>query len=256
MDPYLEAPALWGGVHTRLITAIGDDLADRLAPRFIVDIETRVYIVTSDEPTRRPIVPDVYVVRGPRDGAGGGAAAVITPPRLVQPLFDLEVRERAVTIRDAANREVVAAIEVLSPFNKTAGSAGREAFLRKRQAVLASPAAWIEVDLLRAGERPAEVSGQSDYYALLHRGGVTDAFEVWPIDLRDRLPTIAVPLRPPEDDAPLDLQALLDGVYRRGHYADSLDYAAAPAPPRLRPADAAWAEGRVREWSARRAGAG
>jgi hypothetical protein len=253
MDPYLEAPALWGGVHTRLITAIGDDLADRLAPRFIVEIETRDSIVTSDEPTRRPIVPDVYVVRGPRDGAGGGAAAVITPPRLVQPLFDLEVRERAVTIRDAANREVVAAIELLSPFNKTAASAGREAFLRKWQAVMASAANWIEVDLLRAGERPTEVSGQSDYYALLHRGGVTDAFEVWPIDLRDRLPTIAVPLRPP-DDAPLDLQALLDGVYRRGHYADSLDYAA-PA-PRLRPADAAWAEARVRAWSARRGEAG
>jgi hypothetical protein len=100
------------------------------------------------------------------------------------------------------------------------------------------------------------VSGRSDYYALLHRGGVADAFEVWPVDLRDRLPTIAVPLRPPEDDAPLDLQTLLDGVYRRGHYADSLDYAATPPAPRLRPADAAWAEGRVRAWSARRAGAG
>ncbi|MEZ4709108.1 MAG: DUF4058 family protein [Caldilineaceae bacterium] len=48
--------------------------------------------------------------------------------------------------------------------------------------------------------------------------------KVWYIDLRDRLPTIAIPLREPYADAPLDLQAALDDAYRRAHYAQSLDY--------------------------------
>ena len=44
MDSYLEEPARWPGVHTRLITLIADTLAPQLAPVFTVAIEERVYI--------------------------------------------------------------------------------------------------------------------------------------------------------------------------------------------------------------------
>jgi hypothetical protein len=91
------------------------------------------------------------------------------------------------------------------------------------------------------------VAGRSDYYALLKRGDRAGPYEVWYVDLRDRLPTIAVPLRPPHPDAPLDLQAALDAVYARAFYAAQLDYAATPQPP-LPPADSAWATGRVHAW--------
>jgi hypothetical protein len=255
MDPYLEEPTRWGGFHSRLLNTIADDLADRLAPRFIVEIETHVSILTPAESTRRPIVPDGYPVRG-----GGGAATaeadLITAPTLVEPLYELEIRERIIEIRDAAQRQVVTTIEVLSPFNKAAGSPGRAAFLRKREAVMASPVHWLEIDLLRAGECPPEVAGRSDYYALLRRGGAPAPFAVWFVDLRDPLPRVAVPLGPAEADVPLDLQALVAHVYARGHYADSLDYAAEPPPPRLAPADAAWASARCRDWLAARAGNG
>jgi hypothetical protein len=252
MDPFLEEPAEWGGVHSRLINSISDHLADIVSPHFIVEIEERVYITTLDDPERRPIVPDVYLTTGQRAGQPMAAIGVITAPTLVEPLYDVEIRNRYIEIRDARNRQVVATIEVLSPFNKAPGTSGREAFLRKRKTVTASAAHWIEIDLLRAGERPPEVASRSDYYALLKRGGVLGPFEVWYFNLRDPLPTIAVPLRPPFEDVPLNLQAVFEHTYARGHYADSVDYSAAPPPPRLRPADAAWVEARVREWSAAR----
>ena len=218
MDPYLEEPSLWGGVQTRLMTAIADDLAERLAPHFFVGLEERVSVV------------------------GDGEA---------RPLQPVERRERYVEVRDPASRRVITTIEVLSPVNKTPGDESRERFLGKRATLMAADANWIEIDLLRAGQRPPEVAGQSDYYALLWRGRAAVAFEVWPVDLRDRLPTIIVPLRPPIDETTLDLQTLLAGVYRRGRYADSLDYDQSPPPPRLRPA-AAWAEERIRRWRAAR----
>jgi hypothetical protein len=112
---------------------------------------------------------------------------------------------------------------------------------------------WIEIDLLRAGERPPEVAGQSDYYALLRRGNGGGRLEVWYVDLRDPLPRITVPLRDPYPDAVLDLQAALATVYARARYADDVDYTRVPPPPPLRPADTAWVAQCVARWHAERA---
>jgi hypothetical protein len=252
MDPFLEEPAKWSGVHSRLINAISDYLADRVSPHFYVDIEERVYITTPDDAERRPIVPDVYVVRGSSPGQLDAMAGIITPPTLVESLYAPEIRDRFLEIRDTSSREVVATLEVLSPFNKAPGSQGHDAFLRKRTDVMISPVHWIEIDLLRAGERPSEVAGKSDYYALLKRGRMPTRFEVWHIDLRDHLPTIAVPLRPPFEDVPLDLQAVFNTIYARAHYAESIDYTRDLRALRLGPADLTWAEARVQEWLAAR----
>jgi hypothetical protein len=111
---------------------------------------------------------------------------------------------------------------------------------------------WIEIDLLRAGERPPEVAGQSDYYALLRRGNGGGRLEVWYVDLRDPLPRITVPLRDPYPDAVLDLQAALATVYARARYADDVDYTRVIPPPPLRPADAAWAAQCLASWHAER----
>jgi hypothetical protein len=253
MDPYLEEPGDWPDIHSRLITAISDTLAAAVSPAFIVRIEQRVYITSADESGRQPIVPDIYLVHGARPGSELVPASGISTPTLVEPVFDLEIRDRYIEIHDARSREVVSTIEVLSPFNKAAGSAGYEQFQRKRRAVLASPVNWIEIDLLRGGERPPEVAGKSDYYVLLNRGGGIGPFAVWYADLRDTMPTIAVPLRPPHQDVPLDLQAVLNGIYERAFYAESVDYTRRIPPPPLRPADELWAAERVRDWRSGRA---
>ena len=112
---------------------------------------------------------------------------------------------------------------------------------------------WIEIDLLRAGTRPPEVADKSDYYALLKRSGTFGRFEVWYCDLRDSLPTIAVPLRPPYADAPLDLQEAFEDMYRRAHYAESMAYDNNIPAPRLDPADLTWVQQRVQTWQAERA---
>ena len=243
MDPFLEEPTMWSGVHHRLISSSSDQLAAAVSPNFFVSIEQRVYIVSLDEPgsQRRAIVPDVYLVTGVRDRQPAERQSAITTPTLIEPLHDLEIRDRYINILDTQSREVVTTIEVLSPFNKTPGAPGFEAFRQKRQTIMASRVHWLEIDLLRAGERPLEVAGQSDYYALLKRGGHPVApFEVWFFNLRDTLPTIAVPLRPPFADVPLNLQTVFNDLYTRAYYADSIDYTRDIPLPRLKPADEAW----------------
>lgn len=247
MDPYLEAPSGWPGIHHRLISVLSDMLTERVSPHFFVAIEERVYIITPDEQVRQTIAPDIFLVRSPARGESRSTDRAITIPTLIEPLLDPDVHDRFIEIRDVASRELIATIEILSPYNKATATQGREAFVRKRRAVLASTSHWIEIDLLRQGERPSEVAGQSDYYALLKRG-MPGPFEAWYADLRDRLPTIAVPLRDPFPDVPLDLQAAIETVYDRGAYQFILDYASAPPAPALPPADLQWVADRIAEW--------
>lgn len=250
MDPFLERPAKWSSVHTRLINAISDQLAERLAPNFYVEIEERVTLTLAADPKVRPqIEPDVYLVRAPVFSTPTGTATPsITAPTLVEAVYTEEIRQRYLEIRDSAQREVVTTIELLSPFNKANGERGRVDFLKKRERVMPPDVHWIEIDLLRAGARTAEVAGKSTYYALLKRGGMLGLFEVWYIDLRDRLPTIAVPLRPPFDDAPLDLQAAFDDMYQRAHYAQSIDYTVDLPTPVVDLPDQQWVQQCIAQW--------
>lgn len=253
MDPFLEAPARWPGVHHRLLSAIADILGDALAPTFIVSVEERVYIATPDDLLRTPwIQPDKFLVSASSSQPSSTSSSVITPPDLVPPLEDEEVRERYLEILDVETRAVVATIEVLSPTNKVRGTTGREKFLEKRRHVLASQTRWIEIDLLRAGDRPPEAYSRGDYYALLHRGEEGARFEVWPVALPARLPVIAVPTRAPLPDTPLDLQAAVDSVYQRGHYDIVINYdAPVPAPP-LSEQKTGWVRARIAAWRQQR----
>jgi len=249
MDPYLEDASRWADFHPTFIVALRRQLSRLVSPHFHVDIQEQVYLTEPGEAERRRIAPDVFVTVGPATPAAPASGAMaITTPVVETPQPESEPRQRYLEIRDARTREVVAILEVLSPTNKARGTPRREAFLRKREAVMASGTHWVEIDLLRGGERPPDVRRPSDYYALLKRAGADAQLEVWYFDLRDALPVIAVPLRPPFEDAPLALAGVLDETYADGFYADKLDYAGPVPPPRLRPADAAWAETQVRAW--------
>ncbi|HEX6386709.1 MAG TPA: DUF4058 family protein [Anaerolineae bacterium] len=251
MDPFLEEPTEWSEVHTWLITSISSQLSEVVLPNFLVRIEQRVYLTVPDDvESRQQIVPDVYLVKEPQPIMATSGA--IAPATVIEPSYELQIRDRYIEIRDSRNREVITVIELLSPFNKAVGALGYEAFQKKRRQVFNSKTHWIEIDLLRVGERPREVAGKSDYYALLKRAGEY-RFEVWYFDLRDRMPTIAVPLRPPFEDVPLNLQAAFNDTYRRAHYAESIDYGNnVPLPP-LRPADVAWVQAQIEEWRAKSA---
>lgn len=256
MDPYLEHPALWRGVHHHLIAVIAETLGDALAPAFFVGVEERVYVATLDDLLALPeIRPDVHLVRVSTRQPEGANTAVITPPLMIEPLEDEEIHEPYLEIRDVRTRAVVTTIEVVSPTNKAAGTTGQRKFLDKRRRVMTSQTHWIEIDLLRSGQQPREVRDRGAYYALLRRGVAGAPYEVWSADLRGRLPTIGVPTRAPILDTPLDLQMMVDTVYRRGHYDLALDYDAPPPAPQLAPDDAGWAAERIAAWRAQRAAA-
>jgi hypothetical protein len=63
--------------------------------------------------------------------------------------------------------------------------------------------------------------------------------------MSDRKPLLRAVIDEPDDDAPLDLQALVAQVHRHGRY-DDIDYAVPPVPP-LGPADEAWADELLRQ---------
>ena len=44
MDPYLEHPALWPSVHTRLMVALANQLGPKVRPRYVASVEDRVFI--------------------------------------------------------------------------------------------------------------------------------------------------------------------------------------------------------------------
>jgi hypothetical protein len=255
MDPYLEHPALWPGVHQGLITYTQAALNALLPPRYVADIGERLYVVQPE----RNVYPDVVVVEHPSGemqaerGAGGTAVAVSDPPWVLT-VEPVEMREVFVEILSLADAErVVTLIEVLSPSNKTVGSQGQQLYLTKQQDVLESQTHLIEIDLLRHGEHtvaaPREnllLMGRWNYLVSLHRGGQGGRYEVWAIQLRQRLPRIRVPLAGGDPDVVLDLQAVFDRCYNEGAYARRLNYRRAPA-PLLGEADAEWAASLLRE---------
>jgi hypothetical protein len=258
MDPYLEEPARWPGVHQLLLSRAVTELNVLLPQRYVANLGERLYVAQPN----RSVYPDVFVVehppppRAPRNPESGGIATMVmvSDPPLVLTVEPIQHREVFVEILPVGDEgRVVTFLEVLSPSNKSAGSPGRELYLSKQQQVLASPTHLIEIDLLRRGEPTTAAPldrliehGPWDYLVSLHRGGQAGRFEVWPILLRQRLPRIRVPLADGDPDVVLDLQTLLDRVYDDGAYARRIDYRRHPVAPLTR-ADADWADALLRE---------
>lgn len=249
MDPWLEHPQLWSGVHSRLIVYISDLLQPLLAPRYIANVEERVYV---EEPGRM-IRPDIWIRpnRPQTTGAGGPAVAELDEPLIVE--APLDVHEPYIEIIDlSSGRQVVTVIEALSPTNKFAGL-GRDLYLTKQRDVLQSTAHLVEIDLLRAGPHAVAAplsriapAGKYDYLVSVNRASrLRRIFETYPRTVRDRLPRIAIPLHEPDADVQLDLQATLDQTYSAGRYAERIDYSRTCEPP-LSPDDQVWADGLVR----------
>ncbi len=151
-----------------------------------------------------------------------------------------------VEIRESASRQLVTAIEVLSPTNKR--SDGREEYLTKRRRILLSTAHLMEIDLLRQGQRVPmqQPLPETPYFVLLSRAEERPISEVWPIQLGERLPVVPVPLLPPDAEVALDLQQALTNVYDLLGYDLAIDYSGPPEIS-LPPVQAAWAEKCLRD---------
>jgi len=249
MNPYLEHPQLWRGVHSRLVVYMADELQARLRPRYIAAVEERVYVEGPD----RQIVPDVWVRKGRQPERGGATAVADIDEAVMVQLPGLEIHESYIEILDRhSGQKVVTVIEVVSPANKYAGP-GRESYLAKQREVRGSTVHLVEIDLLRTGQHVVSVpewaargKGPYDYLICTNRAqGLRDIFDLYPRRLRDRLPRIGIPLADDDPDVPLDIQAGVEKVYEAGSYRDRIDYQS-PCQPPLPPEDQAWAAELIR----------
>lgn len=243
MDPYLEAPELWPGVHNALAAEIQAMLNARLAPGYVAMLEGHVVYEVIEVNAVRRARPDVAVLHSGLDAAGrSGVAAVMPAPVISEIPVDIAVELFSVEIRRSHMGTLVTVIEILSPANKRPGDQAFEEYRRKRRELLRTDVHVLEVDLLRAGQRPplARPVPQAPYYVTLSRSERRPNVEVWPIQLADRLPVVPVPLVAPDPDVALDLAAVVASVYERGAYARVLNYGVPPPPPPLSAHEAAW----------------
>lgn len=264
MDPYLEHPAIFPGLHDRLVAYISEALQPKLPEPYYAEISDRLWVEVSD----RSIEPDVNVMKGeeppdeeapPFADSGGGVAVATrtrTEPVVVVVPHD-EFREPYVDImaRIEGQERIVTTIEVLSLTNKTPGRHGRGLYLQKQREVLDSEVNLVEIDLLRGGEhttavplgRASRKTGAFDYHVCVHCFHRFEEFYVYPFTVRDLLPEIAVPLLPQHGGVPLDLQQVFQRCYDTGPYRRRVRYGEAPIVPPLAEAHAAWAAGLLRQ---------
>jgi hypothetical protein len=242
MDPYLEPH--WPDVHTKLVAYAADSLNASLPEELVARTEERIAIETGrDEP--ECIVPDISVletVELSHDAAPAGDVAT-APYRLVVSVEP--VTERFIQIIDASLNRVVTVIEFVSPSNKR--GKGLEAFQDKRAELLSGGVNFVEIDLVRSGDWRALLQphvcprkATAVLRAAIRLSNDRRAVYMYPISLRGRLPVLPVPLRVADPKVELDLQILLDSVYRNGRYGATIDYSQDCEPP-LGAEDAAWA---------------
>jgi hypothetical protein len=246
MDPYLEG-YLWPDVHNALANKIRQILAPRLRPRYMVRIEIYVVEDTAPESEIGIMYPDVEVmlsrpVNPPISDLLSNAAATLrpTPAALTIPVLDpIDVRVPMVEIRDVASNQLVTCIEILSPVNKR--EPGLAIYRQKRQRLYHAGVHLLEVDLLRRGIRPlAHPRVPDTAYLIALTRAQSGATEIWPLNLRDALPDVPIPLHPPDGDSVLELGPALAAIYDEAGYDLSIDYQDQPPPPPLSADEAAW----------------
>jgi len=255
MDPYLEG-ALWTTVHHELSSTIARQLAPKLRPRyvalpaerFVMDLPEGVAVIRTDaypDVAVREVDPLLPV------GSMGYAVAGSDAPLQLATVVPSPVPHVTVEIRTADDRELVTAIEALSPTNKR--GEGRREYLVKRQRTLVSTAHLIEIDLLRTGQRVPmqEPLPPAPYFVLLSRFERRPVCDVWPIMLTDPLPTVPVPLLPGDADVTLDLQQAFTTMYDALNYDLLVDYNRSPEVSLTGEAEL-WADEWLRRAGARR----
>ncbi len=250
MDPYLEAPHLWPDVHNALITALRQDLAPRLRPRYFAAIEERSYTLRIDD-SKLLGQADIAVVESGMLLHEPALIYGVTPlaepwlPALpltvLLPTFE-ERRESYLEIRTADDHRLVTVLELLSPSNKGPGK-GRAKYLKKRDAVLDSDANLVEIDLLRAGEAMplASKTPASEYRLLVSRERQRPRADLFVFGVRDPIPAFPLPLLPGDDEPVIDLNSIVHALYDLAGYDLRLDYRFDPDPPLTEDASA-WAD--------------
>jgi hypothetical protein len=254
MDPYIESQGLWRDFHARF-TTYGCDLLNEGLPRtYTATLEEAFRLVELPDESVRQRRADVAILApGDAVSEGSGQAATATATLTLDaetiplPTVRTEVRDVWIEIRQQPSQRLVTVIEILSPTNKSPGAGYYEYQAKRRELHRQIEVHVVEIDLLLGGQRlpMGRALPAGDYYAVVSRAVRRPLAEVYAWSIRRVLPSIPIPLLPPDPDVGLDLAGVFGVAYERGRYARQLDYAAPLGVP-LAAADRAWAEALAR----------
>lgn len=246
MDPYLERPSLWHGLHNRLIALVADLLGPLLSPRYFVAVEERSYV--EEQSTAQLItVPDVGVL-------GSFAAQPVSvlerslnvaEPQVIELPISEPIRETYLSIQEVGNSDiatemwlededglkVVTILEILSPWNKSSPE-GRAHYLRKRNAIFNSYTNLVEIDLLRTGRGFTRTKNNDYHYSILVSDALTrPRAHFYPFTIKQPIPIFRLPLQEDDEWPAIDLNTILHELYGRARYDLRINYRFDPIPP-------------------------
>ncbi len=255
MDPYLEYPAFWSSFHTRLMVSIAESLEPQLGTQYYVEVESRTYQTDENDHELLIGIPDAIVFSRSGDDASrepvqsdreqSTVATQIRPEKVMIPM-PVDVTERYLEVRETKSDRVITVIELLSPKNKRSGE-GREAYAKKRRAILSSGTHLVELDLLR-GPKPMEILGahsEAPYRVLISRASQRPMADFYGISLQQSLPSFPIPLQGQDIEPIVELQLIFNHVFDRARYASRIDYQQPLPPPKLSESDRVWVAERL-----------
>lgn len=119
--------------------------------------------------------------------------------------------------------------------------------------IMDSKSHLVEIDLLRGGQHTTAVPENwmrkfvpvFAYHVCAHCFDHFEDFLVYPIQLRDALPKINIPLLPGDGEVPVNLQQVFEGTYAAGPYYREIDYKQSVPTPSLSEADQQWADQQI-----------
>ncbi len=190
MDPYLENPDHWKGIHLTLIVCCFEALNRALPPGFVARIEVSemhqrfIEVVELAVPER--VVTAIEILSPTNKTPGDGYT---------------EYRRKQTEYIQSATH--LLEIDLLRAGTHTVAASKSE--LEK-------------------------LFGHWDYLVYLHRAGDGLRGDTWPRTVRQVLPQVLIPLTDPHPDVRLDLQSVVSRVYEAGAFDRSTDYSLSPIP--------------------------
>jgi hypothetical protein len=255
MDPFLEKNPIFNELHTQMLAKAQVLLQPQLRPKYVAKLERHlsegsVWGLEVGVQSLERKEPDIAIVRGSRSGRPMRATALLSPPtasefeELAEEELALRKQRRITIYVQSRPRLAVTSIELLSPSNKESGTVGQARYLEKRSSALHGGLHWVEIDLLRGGERPpipvrVPASDYLAYVAQATPSGWHHQLYTWTI--REPLPTVPIPLLG-DDRAVLDLAACFRETYDAVAADDEAGYDGGPPAPALKPKDRIWVD--------------
>jgi hypothetical protein len=261
MDPFLEQNPIFHELHTQMLAAAQAQLQPQLRPRYVARLERHlseggVWDSNGGTISLARKEPDITVASTTATLPEVGSTAVLARPTvsasedLDADELELRKQRRIVIYVQARPRLAVTSIELLSPSNKDARSIGQKRYLEKRASALHGGLHWVEIDLLRGGQRPplaVELPAGADYLAYVAQATPTGwNYLAYTWTLREPLPILPIPLLG-VDQVHLDLGKCFGEAYDRIAGDDEADYSNDPPPPKLPTDEQQWLDTLLRE---------